>query len=261
VEYKVIETNEKLVVNKKVEKTLDRLLEICDPQDIILCGGIVINHYLKKNNLTLPYVIGEGDLDIKIKDHKTLREVLKKAQKDFHITHYHDYSKKKGDYFHVDSFYGVVVDKKNDVKIDIFDIENFVPQELNEFEYKGKKILGRSLEDQIVTKMLETYRILGTSCQKNAIDPKQFAQLYWLVSISDPIKIQRLWSNHPYQDRSNKLFEMNFPQSFEEAYTKTLSFMYHHPEIVSKTIKEDKEKQKTACKECVNDPDFPLRTK
>ena len=260
--FKINKISEELVVTGKSEKTLDKLLKFCDPKDIILCGGVVINHYLQKNSLTVPSVIGQDDVDMKVMDLKTLRKILESAKKDFHISHYHDYAKKKGDYIHIDRFFGGLVDKEDNVKVDIFDIENFPPQELNEFTYKGKKILARTLEDQIITKMLETYRILGTSCQENAINPKQFAELYWMVSISNPIKIQKLWTLHPYHNTLKDTFPMNFPENFEEAYTKSLSWMYHHPEIVERFKKKDiDEKYKKSCPECTEDPDFPLKNK
>ncbi|MFC1625100.1 hypothetical protein ACFL15_01885, partial [Patescibacteria group bacterium] len=107
--FKIKKTDEELVVVGESEKSLDRLLEVCDPKDIILCGGIVINHHLQKNSLTIPAVIGQGDIDMKVMDLKTLRKILKAAQKDFHVSHYHDYAKKKGDYIHIDRFFGGLV--------------------------------------------------------------------------------------------------------------------------------------------------------
>ena len=257
--FKINKINEELVVTEKSEESLDKLLEVCDPKDIILCGGLVIYHHFQKNSLTVPFIVGQEDIDMKVMDLKTLRKILKGTQKDFYIFHYHDYSKRKGDYIHIDRFFGGLVDKKNDVKVDIFDIENFIPQELDEFKYKGKKILARSLEDQIVTKMLETYRILGMSCRENALDPKQFAELYWLVSISNPLKIQKLWAEHPYHNTLKDTFPSDFPPTFEEAYTQALSWMYHHPEIVSKPKKKGTEKYKSSCVECTKDLEFPLK--
>ena len=259
--FKINKTNEELVVTGKSEESLDRLLSVCDPKDIILCGGLVINHHLQKNSLSVPSVIGQDDIDMKVMDLKTLRKVLGQAKESFHISHYHDYAKKKGDYLHIDRFFGGLVDKKNNVKVDIFDIENFIPQELDEFKYKGKKILARSLEDQVVTKMFETYRILGMSCRENAINPKQLPELYWLVSISNPLKIQKLWVEHPYHNTLRDTFPTNFPPTFEEAYTQALSWMYHHPEIVEKSKKKDTEKYKKSCPECTEDPNFPLKSK
>lgn len=258
--FKINKTNEELTVSGETEKSLDKLLKVCDPKDVILCGGVIINHHLQKNSLTVPCVIGQDDIDMKVVDLKTLRKILGGAKKEFHISHYHDYAKKKGDYIHIDRFFGGLVDKENNVKVDMFDIENFIPQELDEFNYKGKKILARTLEDQIITKMLETYRILGTSCQENAISPKQFPELYWLVSVSNPLKIQRLWSTHPYNNTLRDKFPFEFPETFEEAYTKALSWMYHHPEIVERFKKKELDKRyKKSCSECTHDPELPLK--
>ena len=74
--FKINKIDEELVVTGESEKTLDRLLSVCDSKDIILCGGIVINHYLQKNSLTVPSVIGQDDIDMKIMDLKTLRKIL-----------------------------------------------------------------------------------------------------------------------------------------------------------------------------------------
>lgn len=207
----------------------------------------------------MPLNIGQRDIDIKVKSLASLDKILEKAKKDFEIAHYHNYSLKKSSYYHIDRFYGSLVDKQNKVKVDLFDIENFIPQQLNEYRYKGIKLLVRSLNDQIVTKMLETYRIFGISCRESAIDPKQFAELYWMVSISNPVEIQKLWSEHPLLNLARNNTPMTFPERFEDAYVSSLSWMYHRPEIVAKIGVSKTEKEKVSCAECVTDKRFPLR--
>ncbi len=254
----VTKTNQVLKPSDLVNKTLKEFLQIANQNEVIICGGVAIQHHLDNAGLPIKQKVGQDEVDLLAVDLKTLQSILKKSGKFFYISHYHDYSKKKADYVHADSFYGVLIDKETNVKIDIFDVWPFYPQKLIEVSFNGKPLLLRSPEDQAVTQMLESYRILGTSCHENAISPRQFAETYWLNSISNPIILQRLWSMHPLMNSKSNLYPFRYPGTYEEAYLNVASFMLNHPEVVYKTPKKDGNQKESRCPECVDDKEIKV---
>lgn len=254
----VTKTSQVLKPSDLVNKALTKLFQIIDQDKVILCGGAAIQHHIDNAGLPIKHKIGQDELDILVPDLATLRATLKKSGKFFYISHYHDYVKKKPSYVVADSFYGVLVDKETNVKIDLFDVWPFYPQDLIEVSFNGKPLLLRSPEDQAVTQMLESYRILGIICRENAISPRQFPETYWLNSISNPLTLQRLWSMHPLMNSKSNLYPFRYPETYEDAYLKLASFMLNHPEVVFKTSRKGSDQKEPKCPECIEDKEIKI---
>lgn len=262
----IIETNEVLVAAEANTQVIDDLLAVVGSDKTIFCGGIAIAHHLKQGYMAEPHQLAENDLDaLVITINHILRPEILNA---FDVRHIHDYSKKAEPYHNFslphDKFYVVLKHKKTGVTVDMFHDKPFDPIQLDKVKFGDLEILIRSAEDQSVTKLLETIRVMGSNLYElpkgPIIHPKQIPELLYLLTVCNPEVVQRIWATHPTR------IAMGYPFDFYEALGDCVGYVARHPDMIPRTAPKSETGpqvvagvEKKDCPECIFDyPGFPI---
>lgn len=255
-----------LEVSENNALAIEDLFQAVDKTRVLLCGGIIISTYLKEGEMAEPHELGVNDIDLLA---PSIDDILKpEILEKFYVTHIHYYPKKEGDYHHNklphDNFFVGLEHIATKVKLHIFDYLPFDPLELNIFNFGELELLGRSAEDQAVTKLLEIIRLTGTSLYELPKGPivstKPIFELIALLSVCDSARVQYLWHIHP-----NRIGHA-YGQGYYEALSGTLSFALTHSGVMAKTAPKPNAtpqvvagEEQHKCPECIVDyPGFSL---
>lgn len=215
---------------ERIKSSLIKLLPHLNTHTLILCGGIAIRHHLKEANQPFNYDTPVNDLDCQVKN---IFDVKPSITQDFLLSHYHDYSGKKG---HDDDFYIALVDPETKIKTDFFSYPPYLPFDPIKVNFENIPLLMRNPEDQLATQVLESSYVLAGS----TIDPKWLKNIEALMKISDLNKAEKYFKN-----KERNKFQENITQIF----SKIKAYLAKHPQqLKEKPYRKDPYK----CELCEN---------
>lgn len=166
--------------------------------------------------------------------------MLPSVTKDFLISHYHFHPNHTS---HNDDFYIVLVDPISKTKIDIFDAKVNPPEETLKVQFKSYHLTIPSVEDQLVTTVLEACRVLDG----NTNDPKQFTDGDLLMEIANIQRAEAIWKKR----KSNK-----HSGSMIATFSQAKSLVGKHPELLVERMYRKREPY--TCQHCLRVPEFPI---
>ncbi|MCA9308553.1 MAG: hypothetical protein R3B92_03505 [Patescibacteria group bacterium] len=215
--------------------------------DVVLCGGVVMRHYIENAGLEYPNE-SHHDIDILLSNPASLYPSVKE---DFVIRHYH-----LNNEMHRDEFYFNLYCPETKIVLDIFDAKPFPPiiQETVMFDMPVKI---RSIEDQFATRVIELARVLQ--------DTKIRKSWYDVVLVFSQL-IDFTQANFYYTDIINSSWfkkyapELQEHPNIEKMWKSICKKIENMPELLQEDSGATKKEPKATyeCKECVVHKEFPI---
>ncbi|PIR80117.1 MAG: hypothetical protein COU25_01825 [Candidatus Levybacteria bacterium CG10_big_fil_rev_8_21_14_0_10_35_13] len=212
--------------SEKIRTHLERLLPHLTPEKFVIVGGLAIRYGLISKGVEYPKR-PFNDLDLIAESENVVYPSIKN---DFQIYHHH----RDGN-----TFFLAFVDPISKTKVDIFDWSK-PPFYKEAVDFKGRKLLVQSLEDQLTVTVLD---ILQASNEIKR-DPKMVSDMELMLLVADLNKANNIW-----QKRGQK-------SSFSEAVENVRRLFKEHPEFFKEKPWHKPGPYK--CPNCINTKDFPL---
>jgi hypothetical protein len=167
---------------EKLKDTLLRLLPYLEG-DYCIAGGIATQaHLAAYSELTIPRRLNDIDLVM-----RRLEDINPAVSADFLLWHWHPND-------NVDGFYAALVDKTNNLKVDIFGWQRF-PADRKPAQLEGSTVYIRSSADLLVVYVSAMYRRMTHGMP---MIHKQLIDAQALLAIADPNSVEHLWQPlHP----------------------------------------------------------------
>ncbi len=228
--------------SQKLELHLKKLFNHVDLDSFILAGGTAIRYHLVNHDVDYP-LRPTNDLDALL----TRADALKPSvAEDFKISHYHI-----NDASNRDRFYFALVDAETKTKIDLFDADVFTPHPVT-VDFYGTSVQMRSLEDQLVTKIMEMLRVL----YDQKVDTEWFEDTQMLIKFANMDKAQKYWEENvakPFFVSEGRYAKYSGPA---EAWEAVVAHLQKHTELLSERV--HRKEKPYVCEGCTISKDFPL---
>lgn len=194
-------------------------------------GGLAIRYRLSQHGIKYPDR-DFNDLDLKA---KSPAAVLPSVTSDFMVYHYHPLKDR--------SFYIVLVDPENKIKVDIFDSATIAEERTSQVPFHQWKVDVVEAEDQLVKTAFDLSGISGHP----GIDPKHFTDAKLLIQIVKMELANQIWKSRNY---------IQFPATIDKAIRRAETIASKHPAWVVR--KPYRRPSPYICPDCVQTKDFPI---